>query len=168
MGVLTRYLIRVHMGPFLFALSGITALIFLNSLSQRVGDLVGKGLPWTVIVEFLVLSLPHVIALALPMAVLVAVLYAFNDHVADYTWLRPYLGAGLNFYRSSTTTSLVGVDTSDSGFGAQMFGGGELSFASVPQFAISTEFSYRWFDAPFEGLDLGGVGFSVAAHWYLK
>jgi lipopolysaccharide export system permease protein len=71
------------MGPFLFALSGITALIFLNSLSQRVGDLVGKGLPWTVIVEFLVLSLPHVIALALPMAVLVAVLYAFNDLVAS-------------------------------------------------------------------------------------
>ena len=79
MGVLTRYLIRVHIGPFLFALSGITALIFLNSLAQRVGDLVGKGLHWTVIVEFLVLSLPHVVALALPMAVLVAVLYAFND-----------------------------------------------------------------------------------------
>ncbi|HEU4694129.1 MAG TPA: SH3 domain-containing protein [Vicinamibacterales bacterium] len=97
-----------------------------------------------------------------------SVLYAFNDHVADYTWLRPYLGAGMNFYRSSTTTSLVGVDTSDSGFGAQMFGGGELSFASLPQFAISTELSYRWFDAPFEGLDLGGVGFSVAGHWYIK
>jgi lipopolysaccharide export system permease protein len=79
MRVLTRYLIRVHVGPFIFALSGLTALIFLNSLAQRVGDLVGKGLPWTVIVEFLVLSLPHVIALALPMAVLVAVLYAFND-----------------------------------------------------------------------------------------
>ena len=79
MRVLTRYLIRVHLGPFLFALSTITALIFLNSLSQRVGDLVGKGLHWTVIGEFLVLSLPHVIALALPMSVLVAVLYAFND-----------------------------------------------------------------------------------------
>jgi lipopolysaccharide export system permease protein len=83
MGVITRYLIRVHMGPFLFALSAITAIIFLNSLSQRVGDLVGKGLPWTVIVEFMVLSLPHVVALALPMAVLVAVLYAFNDLVAS-------------------------------------------------------------------------------------
>jgi lipopolysaccharide export system permease protein len=71
------------MGPFLFALSAITAIIFLNSLSQRVGDLVGKGLPWTVIVEFLVLSLPHVIALALPMAVLVAVLYAFNELAAS-------------------------------------------------------------------------------------
>lgn len=79
MRVLTRYLVRAHAGPFLFALSTITALIFLNSLSQRVGDLVGKGLHWTVIGEFLVLSLPHVIALALPMSVLVAVLYAFND-----------------------------------------------------------------------------------------
>ena len=79
MRVLTRYLIRVHIGPFLFALSGITALIFLNSLAQRVGDLVGKGLHWTVIMEFLVLSLPHVVALALPMAVLVSVLYAFSD-----------------------------------------------------------------------------------------
>lgn len=79
MKVLTRYLIRVHLGPFLFALSTITALIFLNSLSQRIGDLVGKGLHWTVIGEFMVLSLPHVIALALPMSVLVAVLYAFND-----------------------------------------------------------------------------------------
>jgi lipopolysaccharide export system permease protein len=36
-----------------------------------------------VIVEFLVLSLPHVVALALPMAVLVAVLYAFNELVAS-------------------------------------------------------------------------------------
>jgi lipopolysaccharide export system permease protein len=79
MGVLTKYLIKAHLGPFLFALSTITALIFLNSLSQRIGDLVGKGLHWTVIGEFLVLSLPHVIALALPMSVLVAVLYAFND-----------------------------------------------------------------------------------------
>ena len=30
-----------------------------------------------------------------------SVLFSFNDHIADYTWLRPYVGAGLNFYRSS-------------------------------------------------------------------
>ena len=79
MRVLTKHLIKAHLGPFLFSLSTITALIFLNSLSQRIGDLVGKGLHWTVIGEFMVLSLPHVVALALPMSVLVAVLYAFND-----------------------------------------------------------------------------------------
>ena len=51
----------------------------INAIAQRVDSLVGKGLPWRVIVEFLVLSLPHTIALSLPMSVLVAVLYAFSD-----------------------------------------------------------------------------------------
>jgi len=96
-----------------------------------------------------------------------SVLFSFNDHVADYTWLRPYLGAGMNFYKSSLTSPLLG-DMSDSRYGSQMFGGGELSFASVPQFAISTQVSYRWFNEPRQGYDLGGVGVSLAGHWYLK
>ena len=79
MSVITRYLVRVHIGPFLFALSTLTALIFLNAVAQRVEGLVGKGLPWTVVVEFLVLSLPHTIALSLPISVLAAVLYGFSE-----------------------------------------------------------------------------------------
>jgi lipopolysaccharide export system permease protein len=79
MGVLTRYLIRAHLGPFVFSLSAITGLIFLNAVAQRIESLVGKGLSWRVIVEFLYLSLPHTVALSLPMAVLVAVLYAFSE-----------------------------------------------------------------------------------------
>jgi hypothetical protein len=96
------------------------------------------------------------------------VLYAFNDHVADYTWLRPYVGAGLNFYRSSINSPMLGADVSDSRYGSQLFGGGELSFASLPQVAISTELSYRWFNAPADGYELGGIGLSVAGHWYMK
>lgn len=78
-GVLARYLIRVHIGPFFFALSAITGLIVVNSVAQRVDALVGKGLPWKVLGEFVLLSLPHTIALSLPMSVLVAVLYAFSQ-----------------------------------------------------------------------------------------
>jgi hypothetical protein len=97
-----------------------------------------------------------------------SVLYAFNDHVADYTWLRPYAGAGLNFYHSSITSPAFGLDVSDSRWGSQLFGGGELSFASAPQFSVSTEVSYRWFEAPSDAFDLGGFGLSVAGHWYMK
>lgn len=79
LSVLTRYLIRIHIGPFLFALCTITGLIFLNAVAQRVNDLVGKGLAWDVILDFLLLSLPHTIALSLPMSILVAVLYAFSE-----------------------------------------------------------------------------------------
>jgi lipopolysaccharide export system permease protein len=83
MGVLTKYLIRVHLGPFLFALSAITGLIFLNAVAQRVDGLVGKGLPWGTVFEFLALSLPHTVALSLPMSVLVAVLYVFSEMTAS-------------------------------------------------------------------------------------
>lgn len=82
-GVLARYLIRAHLGPFLFSLTAITGLIFVNAIAQRVDSLVGKGLPWSVIGEFLILSLPHTIALSLPMSVLVAVLYAFSTMAAS-------------------------------------------------------------------------------------
>ncbi len=82
MKIITRYLIRAHAGPFLFAFTALTGLLFLNAFAQRMGDLVGKGLPWTVIGEFMLLSLPHTVALTLPMAILVSVLYTFSQLTA--------------------------------------------------------------------------------------
>ena len=79
MRILTRYVIRTHIGPFLFALTALTGLIFLNAVAQRLDDLAGRGLGLLVIGEFFVLSLPHVIALTLPMSILVATLYAFSQ-----------------------------------------------------------------------------------------
>ena len=79
MSILTRYLIRSLVGPFLFSLGALTGLLFLNAVAQRLGMLVGKGLGWQVIAEFLLYTLPHTIALTLPAAVLIAVLYAFAD-----------------------------------------------------------------------------------------
>ncbi|HSR40653.1 MAG TPA: LptF/LptG family permease, partial [Longimicrobiales bacterium] len=83
MGILTRYLLRAHLGPFFFAFTALTGLLFLNAIAQRLEALVGRGLEWSVILEFAVLSLPHTVALTLPMAVLVAVLYAFGDLAAN-------------------------------------------------------------------------------------
>ena len=79
MGILTKYLLRAHAGPFLFAFTALTGLLFLNAVAQRMQALVGKGLGWGVVGEFLMLSLPHTVALTLPMAVLVAVLYTFSE-----------------------------------------------------------------------------------------
>lgn len=82
MRIITRYLVRAHIGPFSFALTVLTGLVFLNAIAMRVEDLAGKGLPISTIAEFLLLTLPHVIALTLPMSVLVAVLYTFSDLTA--------------------------------------------------------------------------------------
>ena len=82
MGIITKYLIRAHTGPFLFSFSALTGLLFLNAVAQRMESLIGKGLSWNVIGEFLLLSLPHTIALTLPMAILVSVLYTFSELTA--------------------------------------------------------------------------------------
>lgn len=64
-------------------MTALTSLLLLQYIAKRFGELVGKGLPWSIILEFLVLSLPLTIALSLPMAVLVATLYAFSRLAAE-------------------------------------------------------------------------------------
>jgi lipopolysaccharide export system permease protein len=81
--ILTRYILREHLGPFTFALTALTSLMLLNFISRQFGELVGKGLPWSVIGEFFLLSIPFTIALTVPMSVLVAVLYAFSRLAAE-------------------------------------------------------------------------------------
>lgn len=76
--IISRYIVREHAGPFAFALTALTSLMLLNFISRQFGELVGKGLPWKVIGQFFLLSIPFTIALTVPMSVLVAVLYAFS------------------------------------------------------------------------------------------
>jgi len=83
MRILTRYLLRTHVAPFVFALTVLTGLLFINTVARRFAQLAGKGLGPGIILEVFVLSLPHIFALTLPMAVLVAVLYAFSALTAD-------------------------------------------------------------------------------------
>lgn len=83
MRILTRYLLRSHLGPFFFSLTVLTSLLFVNTVARRFEELAGKGLPVRVILEVFAFSLPHILALTLPMAVLVAVLHAFSQLTAD-------------------------------------------------------------------------------------
>lgn len=83
MKILTKYVLREHLGPFTFALTALTSLMLLNFISRQFGELVGKGLPWAVIGEFFLLSIPFTVALTVPMSVLVAVLYAFSRLAAE-------------------------------------------------------------------------------------
>ncbi|HMA42927.1 MAG TPA: LptF/LptG family permease, partial [Gemmatimonadales bacterium] len=81
--ILSRYLVRQHIAPLGFALSALTALMLLNQIAKQIGNLVGKGLPTSVIVEVFVLSVPFIVAMTLPMAVLVAVLHTMSRLAAD-------------------------------------------------------------------------------------
>src|SRR2546428_327892 len=49
--ILSRYLLRQHLAPLGFALAAFTLLMLLRQVAQQFGNLVGKGLPWSVILE---------------------------------------------------------------------------------------------------------------------
>ena len=84
MKILPRYLLRQHLWPFVFALAALTSFELLRQIARRLKDLLGKGLPWQVIVEFFALTIPFLIAVTLSMSVLMAVLYTISRMAGDH------------------------------------------------------------------------------------
>ncbi|HTI04122.1 MAG TPA: LptF/LptG family permease [Gemmatimonadales bacterium] len=81
--ILSRYILRQHLPPLGYALAALTFAMLVNQVAKQFGNFVGKGLPWSVIFEVFALSIPFIVAMTLPMAVLVAVLYTFSHLAAD-------------------------------------------------------------------------------------
>jgi lipopolysaccharide export system permease protein len=81
--LLDRYILRQTVTPFFFALAALTSILLLNQVARRLPKLVGKGLPWGVIGEVFALTLPFIVVMTLPMALLLAILYAFTHLGAD-------------------------------------------------------------------------------------
>src|SRR2546423_766540 len=80
---ISRYLLRQHVAPLVFALAALTSLMLIQQVAKQLSGLLGKGLPPVVIAEVFVLSLPFIVAVTLPMAVLVAVLHVFTRLAGD-------------------------------------------------------------------------------------
>jgi len=43
--IIGKYVLKEHVGPFLFASTALTSLMLLQYIAKRFGELVGKGLP---------------------------------------------------------------------------------------------------------------------------
>ncbi len=99
MKILTRYIIKEHMGPFWFSLAVIMFVFVTKFIVRYIGKLFGKDLPFITILEFIYLNLAWMLALAVPMSVLVAALMAFGRLSADneITILK---SSGINLYRT--------------------------------------------------------------------
>ena len=106
MSILTRYIVKEHAGPFLFAVAVIMFVFVTKFIVQYIGRIFGKGLPALTILELVYLNLAWMLALAVPMAVLIATLMAFGRLSSDneitilkssginlFQILRPALGA---------------------------------------------------------------------------
>ena len=120
MRILTRYILKAHLAPFIFSLSVLTGILMINTVARRLETLAGKGLSWSVMAEVFVLSFPHILALTLPMAVLVSTLYAFSSLAAENE-VTALKASGVNLNR--LLLPLV--------FAATLFAGGMIWFNDV-------------------------------------
>jgi len=98
MYTLSKHILKQHIGPFLFGFFIITLIFMLNLVFRELGRILSKGLGFWVIVEFFALNLSWIIALAVPMAVLMACLMAFGQLSADNE-ITAIKASGISMYR---------------------------------------------------------------------
>jgi hypothetical protein len=99
-----------------------------------------------------------------------SVLYALPNAVSDYFWLRPYVGGGATIDRwtlRSADSTEISASSSHS-LGLQLFGGGELTFAGLPRFALSADVGYRKMQTGLAGVEHRKIRFALSGHWFVR
>lgn len=71
--------LKRHAGPFVFCFSIIMFLLLLQFLVLHLDKIVGKDIPFTVIIELISVNLAYMLVMAIPMSILVACLMAFGN-----------------------------------------------------------------------------------------
>jgi lipopolysaccharide export system permease protein len=92
----SRYIYRELLFPFFFSIGAVTFVLLLNFLIKSVDRLLGKGLSFRVIFEFLYLNLAWIIAMSVPMAVLVAALMSYG-RLAEDNEITAMRSSGISF-----------------------------------------------------------------------
>ncbi len=105
MKILSKYVLKEHIGPFIFSLMLITLLFLMNIIFRELGHILSRGLKLKIVFEFLFLNIAWIVALAVPMAVLIATLMAFGRLSADNE-ITAIKSSGISFYRILTPVLL--------------------------------------------------------------
>ncbi len=95
---LSKHIIRQHVGPFFFGFFIITLLFMLNLIFKELSRILSKGLDFFVVLEFFVLNIAWIVALAVPMGVLMSCLMAFGQLSADNE-ITAIKSCGISLYR---------------------------------------------------------------------
>src|ERR1051325_2002321 len=107
MRLLDRYLLRELLIPLGFCLSGFLIIFVAADLVVRLSDFQRRSLGWGDIFDYYVAILPEQVALLLPLALLLALLYALSNH-ARHQELTAMRAAGLGLWRLTAPYLVVG------------------------------------------------------------
>lgn len=100
--------LKRHSGPFVFCFFTVMFFLLMQFLILYIDLLVGKGLPFGVIIELILTNLASMVVLAIPMAVLVACLMAFGK-ITELNELTALRAAGVNPFQVIKPVLVVGT-----------------------------------------------------------
>ena len=108
MSLLFRYTFKEHLYPFLISLFVLIFVLLTNFLLKAIDKFLGKGLSFGILLEYVFLNLAWILALAVPMAVLIATLMAFGRMSGDneITALRT---SGISYFKILLPALIFGV-----------------------------------------------------------
>ncbi len=96
--ILKRYILKEHISPFLISLLVVTFVLLIDRIIDLLNLIIEKQLPASIVLEVFALSLPYMLALSIPMAVLVATILAFGRMSVDREIIA-IKSSGVNIYR---------------------------------------------------------------------
>ena len=107
MKTLSRYIIKEHLTPFIMALLVLLFILLANFLLRSMDRFMGKGLDFLLIMEYVFLNLAWILALAVPMAILVATLMAFGRLSSDNE-IAAMRSVSASYFKLMTPAILLG------------------------------------------------------------
>lgn len=98
MKILPRYILKEHIAPFSLSLLVVTFVLLIDRVIDLLDLIIEKKLDTNTILQLFGLSLPYMLALSIPMAVLVATILAFGRMTVDRETIA-MKSNGINLYR---------------------------------------------------------------------
>ena len=98
MKTLDKLVLKAFLAPFFGTFFTMLFVLLMQSVWKYIDDLIGKGLEWTVIVELAFYSIPTLVPLALPLALLLSSLMTFGKLGENYE-LTALKSSGISLYK---------------------------------------------------------------------
>lgn len=98
MKIISKYILKEHLGPFLISIGVITGVMLLDQILDLLDTIITKHLSLFTVVELFGLSLPFMLALSIPMAVLVGTIMGFG-RLASQNEITAFRASGVSTFR---------------------------------------------------------------------
>jgi lipopolysaccharide export system permease protein len=96
--IFERYILRNYLGPFIFSIAVITFVFIMDFILRYIELFLGKGVRFHIVLQAFALSLGHMFALIIPMAVLPATLMTYGNLTSENE-ITAMRACGTSLYR---------------------------------------------------------------------